>query len=261
MNFSFTPFDPVFLTIGPLELHYYGLMYAIGIMFCYSFLPKIYKIRNIKITEQQHENIVFMSVLLGLIGGRLFYVFFYYPEFFLLHPEKIIAVWDGGMASHGGFLGGILGFFIMTKKYKIPFLKLGDAMVIPLAIPFMIGRLGNFINGELYGRITDVAWCMDFDRAEGCRHPAQIYAMGKNATIFAILYSLRNTKWPDGTLVYIFFSLYLSFRFIVEFFREPDQQIGLLLGDLSQGQWISFILLIVLNTIFFLLMIHKNYKK
>ena len=236
---NFTPFDPVFLTLGPLQFHYYGLMYVLAFSFAYFLLPYIFGIRKVDVNKNQFENLFFYTALGAILGGRIFYVLFYNFSYYLQNPLKIFAVWEGGMASHGGFLGALITLWILCKIYNLKFLKISDCFAIPSGMGLMFGRIGNLINGELYGRITDVSWCMEFDTAEGCRHPSQIYAAIKNFTLFSILFSLRKTQWKDGTLTFLFISLYALFRFIVEFFREPDAHIGLLSLGLSQGQWIS----------------------
>jgi phosphatidylglycerol:prolipoprotein diacylglycerol transferase len=238
----FTPFEKIFLTIGPLKFHYYGLMYALSFLFIYFVLPKIYKYRDLNIDQKTHENLCFWLTVSGLLGGRIFYVLFYNLEYFLNYPLKIFAVYEGGMASHGAFLGGVLGIFLFSKKNKINFLKVLDSIAILFAFCLALGRLGNFINSELYGRITDVSWCMNFNGQNECRHPSQIYAIIKNLIIFFTLFSLRKKSLKLGYFSVLFLSMYSVFRFIVEFFREPDPQIGYLFLGLTQGQILSLIM-------------------
>lgn len=244
MMIDFTPLSPVFLSIGPIKMHYYGLMYVLAFGFAYFFLPVLFRIRRVQITTPQFENIFFYGLLGGIFGGRIFYVLFYNFHYYFSHPFKIFAVWEGGMASHGGIFGAALAVYFVCRLYKIAFFKITDCLVIPTALGLMFGRFGNFINGELYGRITDVSWCVHFKSAEGCRHPSQLYAAAKDISLFTLLFSLRTTQWKDGSLSMIFLSSYLTLRFIVEFFREPDPQIGYLWLKFSQGQWISLLILI-----------------
>lgn len=258
---EFTPLSPVFFTLGPLKLHYYGLMYVLAFSFAYLLLPYLFKIRKIKIEKNVFEDLFLWVIIGALIGGRVFYVFFYNFSYFLEHPFGIIAVWEGGMASHGGFIGATLALFLICKKHQLPFLRLADAIVIPVGIGLMFGRFGNFINGELFGRITDVSWCMNFDTAEGCRHPSQLYAMFKDFTLFSIFFALRKTEWQPGILAMSFIGLYAIFRFIVEFFREPDAHIGYVSLSLSQGQWISvFMLLISIISVIIITKTSNNQK-
>jgi phosphatidylglycerol---prolipoprotein diacylglyceryl transferase len=220
-------------------------MYVLAFTFAYFLIPYLLKVRKLEIKKHAFEDIFFWTIIGGLLGGRIFYVLFYNFSYFSENLLKIFAVWEGGMASHGGFIGATLVLFFMCKKYKLPFWKVADVIVIPVGIGLMLGRFGNFINGELYGRITDVAWCMNFDSAEGCRHPSQLYAALKDFILFSVLFSLRNTQWKPGILAMSFIGLYAIFRFIVEFFREPDSQIGILSLGLSQGQWISVFMFFV----------------
>ena len=240
---DFTPLAPVFLTLGPVKLHYYGLMYVLAFGFAYFFLPVLFRIRKVFITDAQFENVFFYGLIGGILGGRIFYVLFYNLTYYLSHPLKIFAVWEGGMASHGGIFGAALAVWFMCRHYKIAFFKITDCLVMPTALGLMFGRFGNFINGELYGRITTVPWCVHFKGAEGCRHPSQLYAAAKDLDIFITLFVLRKTEWKDGVLSMLFLTLYLTFRFIVEFFREPDPQIGYLWLGFSEGQWISLTIL------------------
>lgn len=242
---DFTPLSPVFLTLGPIKFHYYGLMYVLAFTFAYFLTPYLFKTRGLKIEKSIFEDLFFWTVIGGLIGGRVFYVLFYNFSYYSENLLSIFAVWEGGMASHGGFLGAVIAMYLVCKKYQLSFWRIADVIVIPVGFGFMLGRFGNFINGELYGRITDVAWCMNFDSAEGCRHPSQLYAALKDFVLFSILFSLRNTNWKPGMLSMAFISLYASFRFIVEFFREPDSHIGFLSLGLSQGQWISVFMICV----------------
>ena len=146
---QFTPFSPVFLQIGALQFHYYGLMYAIAIGFLYFVLPKIYTIRNIQISPERHEGLLLTATITALIGGRLMYVFGYNASYFIEYPLQILAVHKGGMASHGGFLGAIIGGYYYTKKHNLPFWKLADCFAMVTGICLALGRVGNLINQEL----------------------------------------------------------------------------------------------------------------
>jgi len=241
----FFPSPQIFFKVGPLEFHYYGLMYFLSFLFSYYFLPIILNLRGIKIKKNIYENLFFYTFLGAIIGGRLFYIVFYNLSFYLENPIKTLFIWEGGLASHGGFLGASFVLFFLSKYYKIPFWKLTDSTVIPIGICLMLGRLGNFINGELYGRPTNVPWCMYFTDSLECRHPSQVYAMIKNLFLFLIFFSLRKTKFKDGTLSILFLFLYGIFRFIVEFFREPDPQLGLIFLNLTEGQIWSLVMIFI----------------
>ena len=239
----FTPFEKVFLTFGPIKLHYYWLMYVFWIIFCFILMKKLFKDKNIYVSKNQFENIFFTTTVSALIGWRLFYILFYNLNFYLSHPIKILAVWEWWMASHWWIIWAVLWGYFMAKKYKIDFLKWADLFVIPLWIALMFWRFWNLINWELFWRATDASWCINYE--DVCRHPSQIYAAIKNFTIFTILFSLRNKTFKKWTLFSMFIILYSSFRFIVEFWREPDSNIWLLIFNLSQWQIISVIMFLL----------------
>jgi len=240
---EFTPFSPVFLTIGELKFHYYGLMYALSFLIIYFSLPFVFRWRDIILNKKAYEELFFKTALSGLLGGRLFYILFYNLAYYLENPLKILAVWEGGMASHGGFIGALLGGFWVCRQYQLKFLKIADAVVILLGIGLALGRLGNFINGELYGAITTVSWCVNFETIEGCRHPTQIYAMLKDFSLFILMFSLVKTKWREGSLVLVFFFCYSFLRFFVESFREPYFEIGVFSLTLFPGQVFSLVVM------------------
>jgi len=159
------------------------------------------------------------------------------------------------LSFHGGLLGAVAAGIIFAKKRKIDFYELADIFVIPLALGLALGRLGNFINGELYGRITNVPWAVQFQDAEGFRHPSQIYESLKNLFIFAVLWNVKDKKLPKGFLFWLFVTMYSFLRFVVEFFRQPDEQLGFFFGWLSMGQILS---IIMFGIGFYFL--HKRYK-
>jgi phosphatidylglycerol:prolipoprotein diacylglycerol transferase len=171
-------------------------------------------------------------------------VLVYNPKYFLAHPLDIFAIWHGGLSFHGGFIGSIVATLIFCKKKKVSFLELGDIIVIPLSIALALGRIGNFLNGELYGRVTNLTWAVKFKGAEGFRHPSQIYESLKNLFIFSVLWTLNKKNLPKGYLFSIFILMYSSLRFFVEFVRVPDSQLGFIIFGLSMGQVLSVIMFI-----------------
>ena len=217
-------FDPVAIQIGPLAIRWYGLMYLVGFAAAYG-LGRLRIARGMagRVTVQVLDDLLFYCVLGVILGGRLGYVLFYKPGYYLQHPLEILAVWQGGMAFHGGFLGVLVAIWWVARKHRLRWLEITDffAPLSPLA--FAAGRLGNFINGELWGRVTDVAWGMVFQNpAAGPlpRHPSQLYQLAlEGVLLFLIGYGVA--------------------RFAVEFFREPDDFLGLLALNLSMGQWLS----------------------
>lgn len=189
-------------------------------------------------------------VALGLVvGGRLGYVLFYNLNFYIENPLEIFALWKGGLSFHGGFIGVVLTGIWFAKRRSIPFYEMADTAVVPLPIGLGLGRIGNFINGELFGRPTQVPWCMVFPNGgPQCRHPSQLYeAFLEGLVLFAVMWVVgRRAKHP-GVPFWTFVTLYGVARFLVEFTREPDPQLGLVMGPLSMGQLLS-IPMILLGT-------------
>jgi len=178
-----------------------------------------------------------------LLGGRLGYVLFYNFPAYLADPLSIVAIWQGGMSFHGGLIGPLLAGWLYCRRYKIPYMKMADVVIWGAPIGLGLGRLGNFINGELWGRQSDVPWVMVFpaDPTGLARHPSQLYQFAlEGVVLFAILYTIDRFKPARGVLTWAFIAFYGLFRMIVEFFREPDTQIGLFFDLISMGQILSF---------------------
>ncbi|MDD5254118.1 MAG: prolipoprotein diacylglyceryl transferase [Candidatus Nanoarchaeia archaeon] len=233
--------DPVLLTIFGLEVRYYGLIYVISFIIAYFLLKKLSKENDLNLKV---DDFLFYVVIGAIIGARLFYVIFYNFSYFWANPVEIVILWRGGLSFHGGLVGAVIAGLIYSKVKKINFWKLADISVIPLAIGLFLGRIGNFINGELYGRITNVPWAVKFPNAEGYRHPSQIYESLKNLFIFFILWFNRKSKHKAGFNFALFMLLYSVLRFIIEFFRAPDQNIGFICG-LTMGQLLNIPLFLI----------------
>jgi phosphatidylglycerol:prolipoprotein diacylglycerol transferase len=237
-------FDPVAIQVGPLAIRWYGLMYLVGFALAYG-LGRLRIARGMagRVTVHVLDDLLFYCVLGVILGGRLGYVLFYKPGYYLQHPLEILAVWQGGMAFHGGFLGVLVAIWWVAHKHHLRWLEITDffAPLSPLA--FAAGRLGNFINGELWGRVTDVAWGMVFQNpAAGPlpRHPSQLYQFAlEGVALFVILWIYSSRPRPAGAVSAAFLIGYGLARFAVEFFREPDDFLGLLALNLSMGQWLS----------------------
>jgi len=219
-------------------------MYLVGFAAAY-FLGR-YRIKrglSGRITLPILEDLLFFVVLGVILGGRLGYVLFYKPAYYFQHPLEIFAVWQGGMAFHGGFLGVLVAIWYLARKHRLRWLEMADfvAPLIPLGLA--AGRLGNFINGELYGRVTDVAWGMVFSSpGAGAlpRHPSQLYQFAlEGVLLFAILWVFTARPRPVGAGSGLFLVGYGVLRFVAEFFREPDDFLGFLALDLTMGQWLS----------------------
>jgi len=232
--------NPIIASFGPFEIRWYGLMYALSFVFIYFAVSYLVKRKKINLTAVDIEWFIILETTALIIGARLFEVIFYNPSFYLANPSQIIAFWKGGLSFHGGLTAMFIAGLWFCKKKKIPALKMADIFVIPIGIALMLGRIGNFINGELYGRITSVPWCMKFSRAEGCRHPSQLYESGKNLLIFIILWSIKDKKKPDGFFFALFLILYGTFRFIIEFVREPE----VFVGPFTMGQFLCLWMII-----------------
>lgn len=246
---SYPQIDPVIIKIGPLALRWYGLMYLLGFIASYILVRKQIKedAASGRIDDEQREKEILDGIVVALvagviIGGRLGYVLFYNLSYFLEHPLEIFATWHGGMSFHGGVLGVLVAGWIYCKRHNIDFFKWADRFCITIPIGLGLGRIGNFINGELFGRPADLPWSMIFPEGGFIpRHPSQLYeAFFEGVVLFAILWPLRKKNWPSGTLTGLFFVLYAIFRFFLEFFRQPDPQLGFIAFNwLTMGQLLS----------------------
>jgi phosphatidylglycerol---prolipoprotein diacylglyceryl transferase len=249
-------FNPVALQLGPLAIHWYGLMYLAGFM-TFLWLGK-WQIANRswhQWTSTMLDDVLFYGVLGVILGGRLGYVLFYKASYYFAHPLEIFAVWQGGMSFHGGFLGVLVAMAWFARKHRLRWLQLTD-FIAPLVPPGLaFGRLGNFINGELWGRPTDVPWAMIFPKVDNLpRHPSQLYEFAlEGVLLFALLWFYARKPRPVGAVSGLFLIGYGSLRFLVEFTREPDDFLGLLSLNMSMGQWLSLpmviagVLLIILS--------------
>ena len=230
------------ITIGSITLNFYGLMYFLGTVSGFFILKYFFTRNKFDFSNTEISDIIFWSVLGGIIGGRIIYILVYFPSYFIKNPYKIFAVWEGGMSIHGGIVGGVISLFLFCKFKKWNFWKITDVIVIALALGMFFGRIGNFVNYELVGRETDSIFGFDF--GDGVkRHPSQLYDATKNLLIFFTLFFIakKEKKLSPGILSGIFLITISLSRFFVEFFREPDPQIGFLPGQLSMGQYLSFI--------------------
>src|SRR3989338_600142 len=251
--------DPVLLSLGPFQIRYYGLFWLIGFVMAYFLLIHLAKKKELSVTKDDIADLLLYIIVGTVLGARIFYILVYNLPFYLSNPFEMLAIWHGGLSFHGGLIGAVAAGFLYCRRKKISFYEIADMVVIPLALGLALGRIGNFINGELYGRITDITdvpWAVKFPDAEGFRHPSQIYASLKNLVIFFALWSIKDKKLPKGFMFWLFVVMYSILRFTVEFFRQPDEQLGFIIGFLSMGQILSIIMFSI--GIFFL---HKAYKK
>jgi len=244
--------NPIFIDLGVLQIRWYGLIFVIGFILAYFILKKISK-WNV----QDIENLLLYAGVGGVIGARLFYVFVYNFSIYANNPLSIFAVWQGGLSFHGSLIGGVIGLYYFSRKYKKDFLEILDLLSIPLVLGLAFGRIANFINGELVGNLTNVSWCVDF--GDGCRHPSQLYASLKNFFIFGVLWFLKDMKLRKGALAASFIIMYSALRFLVGFFRMPDPQIGFI-GLFTLGQILN-IIMFLLGLIFLYYINQKHIKK
>ncbi len=234
--------DPIAISLGPVNVHWYGIMYLCAFVSAWAIGMYRAKGPNAIISREQVENMITYGAFGVILGGRVGYVFFYNVEYFLSDPLWLFRVWEGGMSFHGGLLGVIIAMFIYARRIHKNFVSLMDfvAPVVPLGLGF--GRLGNFIGQELWGRVSDAPWAMVFPKAmdpEGvARHPSQLYqAFLEGLVLFLIVFWFSAKPRPRGVVSGVFLMGYSTFRFLVEFVREPDQGIGFdLLGWMTRGQ-------------------------
>ena len=239
-------FDPIAFSLGPVAVRWYGLMYLVA--FALLFLLGRARIRAAapsvppKFGQRDLEDLLFWGAIGTVLGGRLGYVLFYKPAHFLSHPLEIFMVWQGGMAFHGGLIGVIAAMALFARRRGWRFLQISDfvAPLVPLGLA--AGRMGNFINGELWGRPTTVPWGMVFPQAgDGiARHPSQLYQFaGEGILLFLVLWLYSSRPRAMGAISGLFLVGYGVMRFLAEFAREPDAFLGLLGLGLSMGQWLS----------------------
>jgi phosphatidylglycerol:prolipoprotein diacylglycerol transferase len=235
-------FDPVAVHLGPLAVRWYGLMYLVG--FGLIWAAGRYRIARAPggvWSAKDLDDALFYGILGTLIGGRLGYVLFYKLGDYVSQPLHIFYVWEGGMSFHGGFLGVVIAMAWYASSHRQSWLAITDfiAPLVPLALG--AGRLGNFINAELWGRPASVPWAMVFPNVDGVpRHPSQLYEFAlEGVLLFALLWIFSMRPRPRGAVSAAFLIGYGTFRFCVEFTREPDGFLGLLAGGMSMGQWLS----------------------
>ncbi|MBX3616204.1 prolipoprotein diacylglyceryl transferase [Nitrosomonas sp.] len=235
--------DPVAISLGPLSIHWYGLMYLLG--FALFILLGRYRIKHyphVTFTYEMLDDALFYGMLGVVLGGRLGHVLFYQFGYYLEHPLQTFAIWEGGMSFHGGFLGVFVAMMMLARKYNLSWLAVTD-FVIPLIPPGLAaGRIGNFINGELWGRTTDAPWGMVFPYVDELpRHPSQLYQFAlEGLLLFIIIWIYSSKPRPTGAVTGMFMIGYGVFRSIAEFFREPeDGFMGVLTLGVTMGQWLS----------------------
>lgn len=252
---TYPQIDPVIFKIGPLSVRWYGLMYVVS-FFCVLFLTRYQlKEKGLKHLYPTLENLMFYSFLGLIVGARIGFCFFYYPDYFIAHPAEILAIWKGGMSFHGGLIGAVMTGYLYLKFKKQPFLWWADLLVVSAPISLFFGRIGNFINGEIFGKPTDLPWGMIFPEGGPIpRHPVQLYeGLVTGLFLFMFMWFLRKKDWTEGTKLSLFLILYGILRFFFEFLREPAQSIELLFGWMTMGQILCVIMIGIGSLILFLI--------
>ena len=250
LSLAFPAIDPIAISIGPIAIRWYALAYIAGLLLGWKYV--VYyctKTPNI-MSKRDVDDLLFWATLGVILGGRLGYILFYNLDYYLDNPANILKVWQGGMAFHGGFMGVILAIILFARKRGISILAVLDAAAVATPIGLFFGRIANFINGELFGRTTDVAWGIVFPNGgPEPRHPSQLYeAALEGLILFVVLFVLSRKAFirhRPGILGGTFVAGYGISRIIVEFFRQPDAQLGYLAGGITMGQILSIPMVLV----------------
>lgn len=242
---TFPDISPIAFEIGPLVIRWYALAYVVGILLAQRYMGWLDAHRNTPpiLGEKARDDVVLYGVIGIILGGRLGYVLFYNLEYYIDNLSEVLNVWQGGMSFHGGLIGIAVAFGLFARRHSIQPLKLMDLLGVVAPVGLFLGRLANFVNGELYGRVTHAPWGMVFPRGGPVpRHPSQLYEAGLEGLVLGLFLWFFATRtralaYP-GRLGGVFIAGYGLARFTVEFFREPDVQLGILALGLSMGQWL-----------------------
>jgi phosphatidylglycerol:prolipoprotein diacylglycerol transferase len=241
---AFPSIDPVIFQIGPFAIRWYALAYIAGLVLGWQFMRWLVQRPGWQLTPADLEDLLLYITLGVVLGGRFGYVLFYRPGFYLANPLEALAVWEGGMSFHGGLLGVVAAIFLFSRRRGVPLFEVSDAVAAAVPIGLFFGRIANFINGELFGRASDVPWAMIFPHGGPApRHPSQLYEAGlEGLVLFLVLlvFALppRNPE-TRGRITGLFLLGYGLARSFVELFREPDAHLGFLAGSLTMGQLLS----------------------
>ena len=261
--FDFPNINPVAIDLGMIEISWYAISYVCGILLSWFLILKIIKFKNIKISNKGVSDLISNCMIGIILGGRLGYVIFYHPEYYSNNILEIFKIWNGGMSFHGGFIGVVIAVIYSSKSSKIPLMIVSDLISIVSPIGIFFGRIANFVNGELYGKVTNHKFGMIFPKGGNLyRHPSQLYeALFEGLILFIILWLLMymtNFFNKKGLMTGCFIFLYGFFRFFVEFFREPDIHIGYLYLNFSMGQLLSLPMIII--GLCFIIIFYKKSK-
>jgi phosphatidylglycerol---prolipoprotein diacylglyceryl transferase len=246
--FIYPYINPVAFSLGPIQVHWYGLMYLVGFVSAWLLAHWRMKHYQLNWTSEQISDLIFYAALGVIIGGRVGYMLFYNLPELLQAPWSLFKIWQGGMSFHGGLLGVLLALWLFTRRYQKSFWEVGDfvAPLVPLGLG--AGRIGNFINGELWGRVTDVPWAMVYPHVdEQPRHPSELYEFGlEGVALFILVWCYARKPRPVGRVSAVFLIGYAACRLIAECFRQPDPQLGYIaFGWLTMGQILSLPMLLL----------------
>ncbi len=250
MGLTYPDVSPIMFEIGPLAIRWYSMAYLAGILAGWWWAIRAVKKYDLRMTVQNVEDLVFYVTVGIIAGGRLGYVVFYGEGMFRENWLEIFAIWKGGMSFHGGVIGVAAAVYLFSRKVRVPFLRVMDLVVLPAPIGLFLGRLANFVNDELWGRVTDVPWAVRFPNGGYLpRHPSQLYeAFFEGIVMFVVLnllWRLPKVRESSGVVSGMFVLLYGVFRISMEQFREPDAQLGFLFGSFTMGQLLSAPLIVV----------------
>lgn len=248
--FTFPAIDPVLIEIGPIVIRWYALAYIAGLLLGWQLMRRLSRSVADQITEIDVDDFLAWATAGVILGGRLGYVLFYRPDYYFDNPMAVLAVWQGGMSFHGGFVGVMVAAYLFTKKRKIPPLMFGDLMACVAPLGLFFGRIANFINGELFGRASDVPWAVIFPRGgPDPRHPSQLYEAGLEGlallVILLVLSGSAMVRRRHGTRIGVFMVGYGLARSFVELYRQPDAHLGFISGNMTMGQLLSLPMLLI----------------
>ncbi|MDO8459514.1 MAG: prolipoprotein diacylglyceryl transferase [Nanoarchaeota archaeon] len=233
--------NPIIFRLGSFQLTYYALNFLLGFVVSLIVLLQAIKNKKIKITKEQAYDLIILLLIGIVVGARLFHIIFWNLIYFKANPIEIFYIWQGGLSLHGGILGAFIVGIIFTRKNKIDFWKLADILVLPAIFMLALGRIANFINVEILGKVTLLPWCVQFVGIEGCRHPIQLYAAaGRFALFFLLLAISRKKNQKPGFIFWLFITLMGIGRFFLDFLRIDTHYLGL-----NAGQWLSIAMFII----------------
>jgi len=244
--------NPVLVSIGPLEIRWYGVVFLLGILLGLLALNYYRKEGKVELSKDELYDLIFWLTVGIVVGARLFEIVFFNLGYYMENPARVIAVWQGGLSFHGGLVGGFVAVYSFCKRKKINFWKIADVLSIPAVLGLAFGRIANFINGELWGTVSNIRWCVVFPGGgEECRHPWQIYASLKRFFVFGVLVWLSRERWQAGFVFWNFVLLDGLGRFVLDFLREGTHYFSL-----TMGQWLSIAMVGI--ALYFL---KKNHKE